>query len=758
MVKNSYVILSVVFSAAACLGFVRADVPEQPAVPPGNPDDQLRFFWGLDWRMYDSLPPAGFNMAIEHAHGTFYYDMEKGEGRQGPMPDYEKLAAKMKRDDFIWNVMLRPYSQRYMHRKYPRIGKDGKKFGCDFSSPGCMDELRKYVEYHADVAARIAAKTGCTVGMMPESEQRIFVKPSFAPHVAAAYKAATGLDVPDGVDGRAAPHWSKLKDFPADRVVDRDYPLLSFYRWFWKEGEGSAQYYRMALRIFREKLGYTPFSMYDPATREPPLWGTCGDVTHNNMWKTCLPSPLQHSYEISEQNAIAEGCPGQHVVSMVQGIMPSPAVAPTNDLPANVPEWRIKNPRAHQITPPPDMMLEQSWCVISRKIDGFGYHGWDALWVLGDDYGRGRDEYRFTNPESRKTIERFLRDVAVPLGPFLKAAPESPAEVAVLDCYSAAILSGVGWSDWERPARHCGYLADAANLAPVTLFEEAIANHGIPKTVKVILASGQDVMTKETAAALRAFQARGGKIVADKSFVPAIKADASFPSEDEVSAAVEAGGEAALVNVDDVASKEMSRAKDAGERDRKWRARAAALARICRAWAPVHVETDNGHIFLRTRTYGSADYVFAINDKRDFGDYVGPWRRVMEKGMPNEAVVTVRRKAGAVYDLVRHKAVPFTVKDGKTLIPVKYETSDGRLLMVVAKPLSPLEVSAVPAEGGVRVTVKTADADVMVPIKIASQTGKPFYGVVQNGVWTRVVKGASADSLTATNLADGKTY
>ena len=33
MVKNSYVILSVVFSAAACLGFVRAEVPEQPAVP-----------------------------------------------------------------------------------------------------------------------------------------------------------------------------------------------------------------------------------------------------------------------------------------------------------------------------------------------------------------------------------------------------------------------------------------------------------------------------------------------------------------------------------------------------------------------------------------------------------------------------------------------------------------------------------------------------------------------------------------------------
>ena len=55
-----------------------AAVTEQPAVPIGNPDDQLRFFWGLDWRMYDSLPPVGFNMAIEHSQGSFYYDLSKG--------------------------------------------------------------------------------------------------------------------------------------------------------------------------------------------------------------------------------------------------------------------------------------------------------------------------------------------------------------------------------------------------------------------------------------------------------------------------------------------------------------------------------------------------------------------------------------------------------------------------------------------------------------------------------------------------------
>ncbi|MBR2837382.1 MAG: hypothetical protein IKE55_01220, partial [Kiritimatiellae bacterium] len=129
---------------------------------------------------------------------------------------------------------------------------------------------------------------------------------------------------------------------------------------------------------------------------------------------------------------------------------------------------------------------------------------------------------------------------------------------------------------------------------------------------------------------------------------------------------------------------------------------------------------------------------------------------VMEKGVPNEAVVTVRRKAGAVYDLVRHKAVPFTVKDGKTLIPVKYETSDGRLLMVVDRPLGALKFKTKHVEGGACVGVVSRDKDAMIPIMVTSATGKPFYGVVSGGRWMRTIKGLSADSAKVTNLADGK--
>ena len=744
MTRNTFVLLA----AAAGLFSAFADVPEKPVAPFDNPDDQIRFFWGLDWRMYDQLVPYGFNMATEHPQGSFYYEFEKQRGRDKSKDDYVALTDKMARDGFIWNIQLRPTTVKYLHEKFPRVNKDGSRFtrAVDPTAPGCLDELRRYVNYHADFAATVK----CRVGFMPESEERIWTKPTFAPHAIAAYKAATGRDVPPEAEGRAAPHWSKLKGFPADRVVDKDYPLLAFYRWFWKEGDGFEKYYQVAIDAFREKLGYTPFSMYDPVVRVPPLWGSGGNVTHNSQWSMCYPHPYTHAYTISEQKAYARGCPGQGVVTIVQGIASAEQLAPTNDLPAKVPEWRRRNPAAVYVTPPPDMMREQIWAVMSRQIDGFGFHGWDSLWVKGADFGRNRDYYHYTQGESRKMIENLFAEIARPLGPLLRAIPERAPEVAVLDPYSAILLSGTGWWDWYRTPRSCGDLAEAANLAPMTLFEEEIERDGIPPSVKIILAAGCDVVTKETAAALKAFRARGGKIVADKDLAPGVTADAALPSVVPLSVNV-----AEWDDVDKPAAAKDANAKAyAAEKDVAWRKRVQKLEDLCRTWVRPHVEADNAQIYLRTRTYRSTDYVFAINDRRGYGDYMGPWKRVLDKGLPNEATLTVNRPAGAVYDLVRHAAVPFSVAGNETRIPVKYETCDGRLLMVADRPLGKLTYKAeLLPNGKTRVSVTTKDRDVMIPVEV-SAGGKTRYGVIADGKWTREVEGQGP--VRVRNLADGR--
>ena len=107
---------------------------------------------------------------------------------------------------------------------------------------------------------------------------------------------------------------------------------------------------------------------------------------------------------------------------------------------------------------------------------------------------------------------------------------------------------------------------------------------------------------------------------------------------------------------------------------------------------------------------------------------------MLDKGLPNAGEVRLRRTAGAVYDLVRHAPVPFSSADGVTRIPVSYETSDGKALLVTERPLAPLVV----ATDGNRLLVSSPDKDVMVPFGVLAANGKLLVsGILREGAWER---------------------
>jgi hypothetical protein len=169
------------------------------------------------------------------------------------------------------------------------------------------------------------------------------------------------------------------------------------------------------------------------------------------------------------------------------------------------------------------------------------------------------------------------------------------------------------------------------------------------------------------------------------------------------------------------------------------------------------------------RSWKQADYLFVINDKREAGDYVGQYGLVLEKGLPNQGNAILRRKTGAVYDLVKHKSVPFTSDGTKTTIPVQYDTNDGRVFLVTEKPLSPLAMHLPDsAKVGARfkMTITSPDKGVLIPVKIAIQGADGYaadesgYAVVEEGVFTREIhipNNAPTGnwSFTVVNLADG---
>ncbi|MFM8218082.1 MAG: hypothetical protein ACKOJF_04105, partial [Planctomycetaceae bacterium] len=76
------------------------------------------------------------------------------------------------------------------------------------------------------------------VAALVNSEVRDDSEISFSPADIAAAREALGSEIPDLVTTKWGVPWKTVPEFPADRVIPVDHPILRFYRWFWSEGDG----------------------------------------------------------------------------------------------------------------------------------------------------------------------------------------------------------------------------------------------------------------------------------------------------------------------------------------------------------------------------------------------------------------------------------------------------------------------------------------------------------------------------------------
>ncbi len=693
-----------VFVAGLSLAAVARDV-----------DDQIRYTMYLPHH-HDVLMEMGFNF---FSWGKGKYDFKSGKASI-PSPDYERET--LRRLEAEGAEVILNYSvnrNRVLMAKYPRVGQDGKPLTrsmmgrevriIDPAAPGCTEEMAAGAKALAQAYAALGVRS--FAGFRGLEEVRLSSRPSFSEAAHAAYRAYAGVDIPSEVKGRACPSWKDLKDFPADRIVDDDYPLLKYYRWFWQHGDGWAGANDAASAAFAEVFGRKMVSMYAPVLRMPYLWGIGGHNSHLHEWIYLNPNPAVARYQIAEMQAAGRGT-GAAVVSGIDGIVRMVWILPDKkNKPTVLPDWYKAHEGVEFATIPPDWASEAFWLMFSRRTDGIGLAVGPAIVGLepGERYWAPK-----TNDATLESLRGLMRDVAVPLGPLFRNMPERAPEVAILGNHAAVIFSGTAPWDWTTDTRRFGALMTLVNLDQYVLFDEEIERDGIPPSVKAILMPECEVLTKKTAEKLRAFQARGGRLIAAATLAPGLKADATLPSWSEAY----------------FSSKKQGR--EGTEVDRAMRSKAAEVKALL--GFPLYADADNDAILVSVRSLGSGDVVFAVNDKRGYGDYFGPWKTVLDKGLPNAGEVRLRRTAGAVYDLVRHGPVPFACADGITRIPVSYETCDGKALLVTARPLAPLAVST----DGKRLVVSSPDKDVMVPFGVRTATGKLVVsGILREGAWER---------------------
>ena len=714
--------------------------------PVNNPEDQWRSCGG-GVKNLPELSSAGIN-TITGVGLRRRWSMDRG-CTEGDFDRLRKTAEETSALALSHGIGLIPYFKycfNYGERtEFALVRRDGT-LNDRRHIDGFNAQYRKELERAIAEEGRVLKGLPGINAILAASEMRDWDGPSYTPALTNAYRAFSGRDIPaDAVcqDGhipwrtRNPVPWWQVKDFPKDRIVPDDWPLLDFYKWVWREGDGWAWTLDMVAKTFMREFGREVPVEFNPVLRIPSIWGTLGPgVTLLESWGYMVPEPFKVHYWISQMQAIQRERPDRTMIFGLQAIMYRSNTAPKNVVPPNPPRWHKEFPDVKYITTAPDVMQEAMWHAFSRRIDGFQMHHESSLI---DMRRHGKAPYQCTEPETFRRVGKIYGEVGIPLGPLFRAVPERPPVVAVLESASAQMLGAhIGFAPHDYFSDTM-FVADAANLSPYVIYEDEIKERGIPKSVEAIVLPLCDVVTRTTYDALVEFQKRGGRLVGDKMLLPALKPDATvaiFKEEEKNTHG-------------DFDDGKQSRFTGAEKRQRAVFSAAMSLKNA--VGVRLYADSDKQDILVHARSYGNADYVFAVNDRRTAGDYIGQWGLVMEKGVPNSGAVTVRRAAGAVYDLVRHCAVPFSVKDGVTSIPVSYETNDGRVFMVVDKPLSGLRLSL---EGN-RLTVRSPDRDAMIPIRIDGFGDKPWYAVVKDGTWTRDFGAEPTKELVVTSLADG---
>jgi hypothetical protein len=490
-----------------------------------------------------------------------------------------------------------------------------------------------------------------------------------------AYKKFAGTEIPAEVTAKWGVDWTKLKDFPADRVIADDDPILKYLRWFWTVGDGWNGLHT-ALHRGVKSTASRVWTFFDPAVRQPSISGAGGGVDVISHWTYTYPDPQKIGMCADQLFAMsAASGKNQRVMKMTQLIWYRSQTAPMGSkAPGEVVAWEDHDPEAAYITIAPMHLKEALWTKIARPIQGIMYHGWQSL-VQTDSPAA----YRFTNPSTAPVLKQLIHDVIEPLGPTLMAIPDERSEVAFLESFTSQMFArrgGYGSNNgWEADV----WLAlQHAHVQTDIIFEETLLKSGLSGR-KVLVMPYCDVLTKSVVARIADWQKKGGKIVADEFLCPGLKADFTIQS--------------------------FKREKKAAEDKTK----VLELAKTLGGFPlPQKATCDNPEIIVRTRKFGDATYVFVVNDKREPGSYVGQHGLVMENGLPSKGIVSLKAESANVYELTGTSfIVPRRSDDGSMSWPVELGPCDGKIFMVMSKPLLGIQLD-VPENATLNNTAKVS--------------------------------------------------
>lgn len=604
-------------------------------------------------------------------------------------------------NDFKIVVPLSP--ARYLRdaevgKPFLRVNRKGEPYGGRHDISASHPRIQDFCFHTGLAIGRAYGDHPAFDAALIHTEVRGESQVSFHPEEIEAAKKATGADIPAEITTKNGVQWAKLKNFPADRVIADDHPIRKFYAWFWQKGDGWNDANSRVDAGLKEGSGRDDlWTFHDPAVRVPAIGGSGGKVDVLSHWTYSYPDPIRIGLCADEllEMARASGR-DQDVMKMTQLIWYRSQTAPQGkNITSNPSPWVDQDPSAAYITIAPMHLREAFWWKLSRPIQGIMYHGWQSL-VETDSPGA----YRYTNPSTQHELTRLLHEVIEPLGPTLMEIPDAASDVAFFESFTSHMFAGRATYGWNQSwAAEMYHVLMYAQLQPQVFYEESLLKQGALDGFKILVMPDCDVLTRSVVDKILAFQAAGGLVIGDAEICPAIQPDFTI--------------------------ERFARTRKAGADRKKLQQTAATL----RTWLDERyqrkIDSSNPDVVTRRRTFGSSDYIFAVNDAREFGAYVGEFGRTMENGLPSETEVSVKGHVGAVYDLIANRQID-TIRHSDSLgIKLSLGPCEGRILMVTNEPIKDIAVTAPKAvapgsTAKAKISVNAADKpiDAVVPVRV----------------------------------------
>ncbi len=593
-------------------------------------------------------------------------------------------------EDFNVAMSLTPGRRAAAYdEQYLQVGKEGEPYEERPSVDGLYERLQEFCYNMGASVAQTFGKFPAFDAALIHSEVRGHSKPSFADIDREAFKKFAGFDIPEEIpESQRGVSYESLEGFPADRVIPDDHPIRTYYSWWWEQGDGWNTLHTKLQNGLQEGTKEDFWTWHDPAVRVASKWGNGGNVDILSQWTYSYPDPIRIGLATDELFAMAEGAEkAQDVMKMTQIIWYRSQTAPqpgeeaqqaTADFqdkdtgPEGAQEaddeqyraqWEREIPGARFITIAPMHLREAFWTKIARPIKGIMYHGWQSL--VDRDQHRS---YRYTHAGTKEELRRLTHTIVQPLGPTLVQVPDYQTDVAYLESFTSQMFNRRGTYGWNGGWGGDSYLIMMyAQLQPEVIYEETINRDGLDQ-YKVLSMMHCDVLPESIVEKVQAFQDHGGIVIGDEQLCPAIKPDILMESHNRPKEA-------------DVA-RQMNIEK------------AAALREELDKHYQRYAGADTPDVITRVRRYADTDYLFGINDLREYGDYVGHHGLVMERGLPTDATLYVNRDGGHVYDLVAHREVDVEQGDGYLGIPRHFGPCEGCLYMITDRPIAGVKIHA----------------------------------------------------------------